>query len=162
MKKDYIEKKQGVPPKKKTHIINLSNKSDRKNMLNKTIRKTQKVKTSKEITNDIKLLKSRMDKTKRPKTVKIFNKDSTKGEFLEETFKEEKLSKKQMINNEINKNIKNNSNSSKINLINVNLNDLKKKVYIPQESKHILNIYSFEEALKYEKRLYRKKTRSST
>ena len=84
MKKDYIGKKQGVPPKKKTHIINLSDKSDRKNILNKNVRKTQKVKTSKEVSKDIELLKSRMEKTKRPKTFKIFNKNSTKGEFFEE------------------------------------------------------------------------------
>lgn len=84
MKKDYIGKKQGVPPKKKTHTINSSDKSDRKNILNKTVRKTQKVKTSKEVSKDIEILKLRMEKTKRPKTFKIFNKNSTKGEIFEE------------------------------------------------------------------------------
>lgn len=39
-----------------------------------------------------------------------------------------------------------------LNLININVNELKKKAYIPNESQHILNIYEFEESLKYDKR----------
>ena len=152
MKNDYIRKKEGAPPKKKTHIIHFNDKSDRKKIINKTFRK---VKNNKDVANDIKQLKSRMEKTKRPKTFKILNKNSTKGEFFEETIKTQNLSKKKIINYEINQNNNDiNNNSSKINLININLNNLKKKVYIPQESKHILNIYNFEEALNYDKRSF--------
>ena len=49
-------------------------------------------------------------------------------------------------------------NKFNINLINININynknDLKKKLYIPNESIHILNIYEFKEALKYDKRSF--------
>lgn len=149
MKNDFIEKKQGSPPKRKTHIININDKSDRKNILHKTFNKSKK---NKDISNDIESLKIRMEKTKRPKT-KINSHKSTKGEFLEETNKTENFSKKKIINLRSNEN-NNTNNTSKINLINTNLNDLKNQVYIPQESKHILNIYSFKESLNYDKRSF--------
>ena len=150
MKNDFIEKKQGSPPKRKTHIININDKSDRKNILHKTFNKSKK---NKDISNDIESLKIRMEKTKRPKT-KINSHKSTKGECLDETNKIENFSNKNIINFRTNENNNTNNNSSKINLINTNLNDLKNQVYIPQESKHILNIYSFKEFLNYDKRSF--------
>ena len=42
----------------------------------------------------------------------------------------------------------------KLNLININVEDAKKKVYIPNLSGHVLNIYTFQEAIKYDKRSF--------
>ena len=50
-------------------------------------------------------------------------------------------------NEEINK-----EDSFHLNLININVKQLKKNNYIPNESEHILNIYEFEEAKKYDKK----------
>ena len=39
-----------------------------------------------------------------------------------------------------------------INFINMNLNEIKNQIYIPQESNYMLTIYNYEEAITYEKR----------
>lgn len=95
------------------------------------------------------------------KTKKVKNKNNNL--YKVSLFKNSKLQlnnqndiKKNMIlnteSNEKRNGKKNNEDSFKINLININVNDLKKKIYIPNESQHILNIYDFEEALIYDKR----------
>ena len=152
----------GAPPKHKTHIVNSNDKSFR----DKLIRKKQKVKTSKEIENDIEGLKKRMNKTRRIQNKKSSSKlvihKSTKEALFDEKSSVSIYSKEKM-NNKYNKHLKTqnsknyseNKNDKKyidLNLININLKDLKQKVYIPNESKHILNIYEFNEALKYDKR----------
>ena len=48
----------------------------------------------------------------------------------------------------------NEQNNFKLNLMNININDIRKKTYIPNLSDQILNIYNFQEALKYDKRSF--------
>ena len=44
------------------------------------------------------------------------------------------------------------NNNFRLNLININVNEVKKKTYIPNLSEQILNIYNFKEAIEYDKR----------
>ena len=108
----------------------------------------------------------RMNKTKKVKYkngVSSFKK--TKNGISEQTSKNDFSTKDKIIfrtelgrSNKLNKNnSKNNERSDitdafEINLININVKELNKGIYIPNESKHILNIYEFEEAVKYDKR----------
>ena len=143
MKNNFKEKKEAAPPKHKVHKIDVNDQSIRKNFLQNKNKTNKKIKGQKDLENDLERLKSRMDKTKR---FKYKNKSKINVYNTKDRLVSEKIEKTQ-----------NNADSEKedkfkINLINININDLKKKVYIPQESKHILNIYNYEEALKYEKR----------
>ena len=161
MKGDYIEKKGNPPPKRKIRTItDLDQNNTDKNLL----KKKPKNKNKKSLREDIEQLKLRMDKTKRPnknsKNIKIFK--TTNNALVEDSSKSPNLviynerknkSKNQVSNMEANKedNI-NIEKSNKMNLINLNINELKNKVHIPQATKHILNTYSFEEALEKDKR----------
>ena len=46
------------------------------------------------------------------------------------------------------------NNNFHLNLININVNEVKKKTYIPNISEQVLNIYSFKEAIEYDKRSF--------
>ena len=82
------------------------------------------------INNVILLNKSNKRKYKKKKSTKIYSLP-TQGESK-------------------NKNNKNKNNEFNLNLININLNNI--KGYTPKSSTHILNIYSFEEAINYDMR----------
>ena len=67
--------------------------------------------------------------------------------------KTDNVEKQEILNVDKNINIDDNSQDKfQLNLININLKQLKKKTHIPNESEHILNIYEFEEALEYDQR----------
>ena len=159
MKIDYSKNQASAPPPKhKVHIVDSTDKILRNELKSKTYKK--KSIYSKEIKNDIDGLKNRMEKTKR-NTNKIIIHKSTKGVLLDDKSSLDVYSKEKIIksnkslktkNSLIQSESKNDENSFDLNLININLKDLKKKVYIPNESKHILNIYEFNEAIKYDKR----------
>ena len=181
LKKDYKQKKEeeevekgGAPPKHKTHIVSNIQESSRLKILkqrgssSKDIRnKTRKFKTN------IEQLKKRMEKTEKKiestknvkfsdKKVAVFKTSTKKSNYklLNNTDKNKNLQgKSQLIINTENVDSKTNNfnekkNRFELNLINMNINDLKNHFYIPNESKHILNIYTFEEAEKYEKRSF--------
>ena len=181
LKKDYKQKKEeeevekgGAPPKHKTHIVSNIQESSRLKILkqrgssSKDIRnKTRKFKTN------IEQLKKRMGKTEKKiestknvkfsdKKVAVFKTSTKKSNYklLNNTDKNKNLQgKSQLIINTENVDSKTNNfnekkNRFELNLINMNINDLKNHFYIPNESKHILNIYTFEEAEKYEKRSF--------
>ena len=89
---------------------------------------------------NIELLKARMNKTKK---VKSFS--NTKDILIDKNNNE-------LIKSDKIENIENNN--FQLNLININVNELNKKTYIPNLSEQILNIYNFQEALKYDKRSF--------
>ena len=150
MKDDYIYKKdkKNPPQKHKQHIINNSESSVKNILINK---KGKKPKNKFNLEIDIQNLKNRMENTKKPK-----NKDkSTSRVLIEDSNKDNKspLTKSKInlqTQNEIKEDDK--QNAFQLNLININVKQLNKEIYIPNESKHILNIYEFEEAVKYDKR----------
>ena len=153
------------PPKHKVHIV--TEMSSNKKKLNNKI-KNNNNKNKKNLETDISLLKIRMNKTKKVKLKNGINVSSfknTKNGLSEQNSKNNFSTKDKIIfrieldsRNNLNKN--NNKNNEKpditdkfeINLININVKELNKGIYIPYESKHILNIYEFEEAVKYDKR----------
>ena len=138
MKSDFLQKK-ASPPKRKIHMI-----TDRSEGKKKLINKLSINKNIKKLED----LKKRMDKTKKLKSqnsnkIKVF-KNTSKDLIVE--YNKKKLNKIENEDkiNEVDK--------FKINLININVDDLNKKDYIPRESEHVLNIYEFNEAIKYDKR----------
>ena len=79
---------------------------------------------------------------------------STKDSLIDSTIKAKRTTNPKAENRKINKSNETISkNEFDLNIININLNDLKNRCFIPNESKHILNIYDFNEAVIYEKRL---------
>ena len=151
MKNNYIDKK-SVPPKRKIHTINIDDKSGRNDLIKiKKIIKVQKSK--KDLEKNIELVKSRMGKTEKIKK----NNRTTSIELLKSskhnlngTLKSNNSESKNNIDNKINR--FNNKDNFNLNLININVKELNKDLYIPNESEQILNIYNFEEALTYDKR----------
>ena len=138
MKSDFLIKK-ASPPKRKINMI-----TDRSEGKKKLINKLSINKNIKKLED----LKKRMDKTKKLKfqnsnKIKVF-KNTSKDLIVE--YNKKKLNKIENEDkiNEVDK--------FKINLININVDDLNKKDYIPRESEHVLNIYEFNEAIKYDKR----------
>ena len=158
MKKNYnnnIKKENNPPPKHKTHIINStrSMKSEKSLIDRKKLKVKTHVKSSKDLENNIEIIKKRMDKTKK-QTFKSITKipihQSTKEALFDDS---RRANPKKATENEQNKlTIKEKGNDFELNLININLKDLKKRVFIPNESRHILNIYDYNDAIKYEKR----------
>ena len=166
MRNDFGKNKNKMtePPKRKVHIV--TEMSSNKKILNNKIKNNNKNK--KNLETDIGMLMIRMNKTKKVKlkngiNVSIFK--NSKNGISEQTSKNNFSTKDKIIfrtelgpNNKLNKkNIKNSekpdiTDTFEINLININVKELNKGIYIPNESKHILNIYEFEEALKYDKR----------
>ena len=137
LKNDLAKKGVAAPPKHKTKTINLSDKSERNEFKNRNKVKSKNNKVSLE--RDIKLLKSRMNKTRK---VQKNNSDDINQLY----------GSKIKINTQVDLNNGNEQNNFKLNLININVNDVKKKTYIPNLSEQILNIYNFLEALKYDNR----------
>ena len=127
--------KKGEPPKKAKKRKHSSLGSDRNKFL--IYKKPQSKKSQKDLKKDIKLLKCRMDKTKKVKsfsTKDAINRENKTGL--------EKYKVENYIEN----------NNFKLNLININVNEVKKKAYVPNLSGDILNIYNFNEAIQYDKR----------
>jgi len=89
----------------------------------------------------IELLKAEMNKSKRVKNI---------SRTRETLIGENKIGLQQYRKIENNSYIENNN--FKLNLININVNEVKKKTYIPNLSEQILNIYNFKEAIEYDKR----------
>ena len=151
LKKNFINnKKSHPPPKHKSHFVNITNKSkSNHSILNDSSR--NKSNKGKNLNEEINLLKKRMEKTKKSKFSKF-----SKGKDVNEL----RYSKENLIDLDNNKNRnkteneENDKNKFEVNLMNINVKNLKKQVHIPNESKHILNIYEFEEALKYDKRSF--------
>ena len=141
MKSGFIKKVVKAPPKHKTRVINLNNKSER-TAFNSSIKKLNTKNNKQSLEKNIELLKSRMNKTKKI----IKNPSSDTLERLND--KQLKLSAQNGSNNI------NEQNNFKLNLMNININDIRKKTYIPNLSDQILNIYNFQEALKYDKRSF--------
>ena len=130
MKNDFLRKKE--PPKKK------SKKKSRKNSEKKrsiSFKNTHPNDNKEKLGSRIKLLKSKMNKTKR-----VTNVSNTKESVV-------------IYNKKGNKNYVENNNFQ-LNLININVNEVKKKTYIPNLSEQVLNIYSFKEAIVYDKRSF--------
>ena len=155
MKKNFNNnnKKEGnAPPKHKTHIVNVKRELPGRK---KTKIKTHIVKSNKDLEKNIDIIKKRMDKTKKltfKNVSKIPLRQSTRDVLIHDT---KRSNIKKITDNYENKLVikeKSNNNDFELNLININLNDLKKRVFIPYESKHILNIYDYNDAIKYEKR----------
>ena len=95
-------------------------------------------KTNKDLGKEIEDLKLRMKGTKKIKSNKIVNP------------KYNLMSKSTVVKGN-DYNIKE-ENDFKLNLININVNEPKKNLYIPNNSDQVLNIYEFNEAIKYDKR----------
>ena len=179
LKSDYKEKnkeegKEGAPPKHKTHIITNNRETSRVKILRQDSNSTKDSrKKTKRLKTHIDEIKRRMEKTKRKtklssKAVKFSDKQVTvfkpnsknkNYELISNTEKNKTIQEKsQIIINTENTVMKPNNqyknNEFELNLVNMNINDLKNHFYIPNESKHILNIYTFDEALKFEKRSF--------
>ena len=151
-KQNFLKKKGLAPPKKikkskgiikKGKLLNTTVVNSRNNLVTK---KSIKKKKKKNIETEIQLLRLRMNKTKKNMPLNS-NKNSINKNSNEILVEENKLLKSTQSNlNE------NEDNNFKLNLINFNVNDLKKKGYIPNNSEHILNIYNFNEAVLHDKR----------
>ena len=146
MKSDFLKNK-ASPPKRKIHMI-----TDRSEGKKKFIKKSSSInKNNKNFESEIEDLKKRMEKTKKLKfqnnnKIKVFTKNN--DNLIVDSSKK-KLNKKEKKADDKNKE---EEDIFKINLININVDDLNKKDYIPKESEHVLNIYEFNEAIKYDKR----------
>ena len=128
MKNDFIKKKE--PPKRRTRK-KFKKSAERRGLINA---KNSQINNSKEIMGKrIEILKAKMDKTKR---VNKFQ--STKDVILKGSKNEN--------------NIQIENNNFQLNLININVNEVKKNTYIPNVSGQILNIYNFKEAIQHDKR----------
>ena len=161
MKNSIINKKiNSPPPKHKFHFENETEKSIRKKLIK--VKEKDKDKKNKNLEKEIELLKKRMDKTKKSKFAKDknikLNKKNSREKLNDKANKTKDTNTISLIslrtkdgqsNNE-----KEEENKFNVNLIYINTKDLKKKVYIPNESEHILNIYEYKEALKYDKRSF--------
>ena len=132
MKSDFIKKNE--PPKRiKRGKKRLKNNSERNGLIslkNSSINKDN-------LGDKIKLLKQRMDKTKRVK-----NSSSTNDVLIKDG--KNTIGTTNYVQN----------NNFHLNLININVNEVKKKTYIPNISEQVLNIYSFKEAIEYDKRSF--------
>ena len=132
MKSDFIKKNE-PPKRRKGRKKRLKNNSEGNGLIS-----LKNSSNNKENLGDkIKLLKSRMDKTKR-----VRNFSSTNDVLIKDGKK--KIGSTKYVQN----------NNFHLNLININVNEVKKKTYIPNISEQILNIYSFKEAIEYDKRSF--------
>ena len=146
-KNNYLKKKDNFPPKHKVKQTNKKNNSTERSVRKEFLNKITK--DNNNLEKKLKNLKERMEKTKRFKyknvdRIKVYKNIKDK----DESNKNEKRYQNETNNNESEED----ENNFKINIININVNDLQKKIHIPQKSPHVLNIYNFEEAKKYDKR----------
>jgi hypothetical protein len=132
MKNDFKIKKE--PPKKRF---------TRKRNTERTLKNSQLSNNKKNLSKRIELLKARMNKTKR-----VTNLSSTKEALIGQN----KTGLEKYTKMEANNYVENNN--FKLNIININVNEAKKKTYIPNLSEQILNIYNFNEAIIYDKRSF--------
>ena len=150
MKKNFIKKvgAKKAPPKKRKikrnaralTSKNISGDSEQAS-LNATIK--LKKNSKKNIRKNIELLKARMEKTKKLNA----NGKNVGSNILV-------LNKGNLSKSKGDSQNKYSGDNFKLNLININVEDAKKKVYIPNLSGHVLNIYTFQEAIKYDKRSF--------
>ena len=161
MKNDIIKNGKREPPKNKKRSITttFNDKSERKRFANKQKFNSKKNKES--LKKSIELLKFRMNKTKKVKKINTSTNDIIISHMNKKTLITTNKNKLKMItkldntyaNGKGNGNENGNSNFQ-LNLMNINVNDIKKQTYIPNISKQILNIYNFQEAIKYDKRSF--------
>ena len=149
MKNNIIdEREENNPPKRKNLILN-----DNIDSSKKTFKKENDINKKKLAIENLKI---KMEKTKKklPRRKNFSNKSTNREVFVYETDKNKTTGLKSDLNLKANINIQNKKNidSFQLNLININLKDLKNNSFVPNDSKNILNIYEFEEAKKYEKR----------
>ena len=104
---------------------------------------------------EIEKLKFRMNKTKKRlemNSYKLSIYKSSKDIFVEDkNILKNRIDSAQTFQSNTNKKEDNNFN---LNLININVKNLNQKEYIPNNSGHILNIYNFKEAIKYDKKMF--------
>ena len=134
----------GNNPPKRLKVINKKRKNERKanNLLTKGNNLKKK---DKNLEKDIEVIKSRMNNTKKVK-ISRDEKDNTKNSLIEEvniSREKDDPSGNGKIKEE---------NIFKLNLININVSEPKKNVYIPNNSEQVLNLYEFKEAVQYDKR----------
>ena len=131
MKNNFKNKvKNKAPPKRKTKgKINRDNVGNKDNSSQSFLKKK------------IELLNKRMEKTKKEKNPNVKGNKHSSDKI--EIFKYTGSDKGKDFNE---------NNNFKLNLININVNDIKKKTHIPKMSDDILNIYNFKEAIKYDNR----------
>jgi hypothetical protein len=148
MKKDLVGQKTkgSAPPIKKTHTINISEQSSKTMIMNKT-KKIKLTKSSKDLKKNIELVKQRMAKTIKNKKTSTMSFSKTSRKSLIET------DESKTVNSQINTK-DNNKENFKLNLIDINVDDLNKNINIPNTSEYILNIYNYEEAIKYDRRSF--------
>jgi hypothetical protein len=104
------------------------------------------LKKDKNLEKEIEEIKSRMKNTKRINSNKInIYKNSKNGLIVERSLS------KNRTDSSIKSNIKE-ENDFQLNLVNINVSEPKKMLYIPNNSGHVLNIYEFKEAVQYDKR----------
>ena len=129
---------------KKENSINTNSLATSKN--ESLIKKSSNSLKKKNYEKEIKELKKRMEKTKRnePNKINIY-KNSNNILFEGRNIYKRKTDSKN------NPDIKE-ENDFKLNLININVSEPKKNLYIPNNSEQVLNIYEFKEAIKYDKR----------
>ena len=160
-KSKFFQKKGFAPPKKnksaqkpikKGKILNTTLVKT-KNSRNILLPKKQSKGNKKELETEIKQLKFRMNKTKKKLEMnsnKMSIYKSSKDILVED--KKDKNILKNRIDSDQNYTSKKETNNFNLNLININVNKLNQKEYIPNNSRHVLNIYNFKEAIKYDKR----------
>ena len=152
MKNDFTIKKKvgGAPPLKKNTKKVTDDIIETRGLINEIQLNQAKKQKKEDLERKLKLLKLRMNKTK--KVNKIINKKNNSP--LSNSGIQIISNRKKKIKTEINYNSDVNNNYFKLNLMNINVNDIKKKTHIPKLSKDILNIYNFEEAILYDKRSF--------
>ena len=165
LKDDYNsknEREEQAPPKRKVREISSFEENSKGTILKKDSNK--KLRTKNKIKTDIEQLKKRMEKTRKKTKIENGNSNSkitiytkTTKDKITENDKNKLLFKKNKYsinteNSDVEKNKKSNNDSFDLHLMNINISDLKKPFYVPNESKYILNIYDFEDAKKYDKR----------
>ena len=149
-KKSNPPPKPPKPPKDKNDTVSTEKSSKNQITGNNSDKKIIKY----NIMDNIENLKKRMQKTKKSKFAK-----GVKVSLIDDSIKSKGSNTKSKIDlqtqfeqSSINYEIDKKKNIFDLNLININLKGPKKKIYIPNESEYILNIYEFEEAIKYDKR----------
>ena len=131
MKSNFIKKNE--PPKKRKFKKKLKNNTERNKLI--SLKNPGLKKNNQNLESRIELLKSRMNKTKKVRKISSAEDTLVKNTKVEKT--------NYTVNNNFN-----------LNLININVNEAKKKTYIPNLSEVVLNIYNFQEAIKYDNRSF--------
>ena len=169
MKTKFMDKNKKAPPKRKIRVLTESLSS--KNIILTTDKnKKKKIFDENSMDKKIESLKERMMKTKKNQKKSLFNKSNKsdkankvkvykgpKRSIITESPNIQNLSINKKRTFETNKELEPQENNEfKINLINVNLNEIKKNDYISPESNLVLDVYNYEEAIINDKRSFYK------